>query len=99
MTQPACLTALLLATGSMAAAAPRPSVTIRPLSRAARARLLRVATALGAGALAAALALSLVGVNGGAADGSPTIRIAVLGAVAIAALLIRGGRRPGAEWR
>jgi cyanate permease len=56
--------------------------------------VLRVMTAAAAGSLAAALALSLVGVNGQAADSFAAIRIWAL--AAIAALLIwrsRGSRQ------
>jgi len=58
-----------------------------------------VATALAVGSLAVVLALSLVGVNEGAADWSHTLRVGMLGSIAIAALLIRRGRDSGAEWR
>jgi hypothetical protein len=97
MASPACLPALLLAAGLAVAAAPRLGRGLRACSAEARARMLRVATAAFAGSFAVVLALSLVGVNGAAADRSPAIQIGILASIAIAVFLIVRSRGSGAE--
>ena len=95
MTLSACLPALLVAAGMVAIAAPRLGLTPGPWSARARARMLRMATVGLSGSLAVAVALSLVGVNGEAADRFPGIQIGILASLAIAAFLVwrsRGAR-------
>jgi hypothetical protein len=99
MTQPARLSALRPAPRTVVAAAPRLGLKLPAWSGRVRARILRAATVVVIGSLAVVLALSLVGVSGGAAPWSPTIRGAVLASIGIAALLIRGARNSAAARR
>ena len=95
MTSPACLPASMVAAAMVAIAAPRAGLSPAPWSARAKARMLRVATGGLSGLLAVALALSLVGVNGEAADRLPAMQIGVLASLAIAAFLVwrsRGSR-------